>query len=998
MKLHRLRMTAIGPFANNAEIDFNRLGESGLFLLEGPTGSGKSTIIDAVSFALYGKVAQSSGVIERIKSHHTSPAIEPVVELVFETQSGLFRIRRTPSYERVKARGTGLLMTHMSVKLFRLTSPDDLDGGELISNRMSEAEDEITRVVGLNHPQFAQTVVLPQGEFANFLRADTNTKRALLQRLFGTEVLARTQEVLIEGRRAAQQQRDLAERAISAANHRFVAAAQLPDEPTTRASALVEAGQYDELTEYTGRVVAELRAVADEATAANKRSQAARVRVGRAYQEALELTQRYQRRQLFRARDLELHNAQPEYDVRRDELAAAERARSVEPEAEALAAAKDQLDQAQAADERARDELSPELASRDIKGLRSTASARRTKIGKLAEDLRRERELDSVRQITVGLGQQLLVLSSAGDAVRTELAQLPKRIAELASARERALACAVEVPALLAELQRADERLIAAERAVEAEKVARDEEQVMQALLQACEQQEARLAVLRQGRLESMAGDLGLKLTPGTECVVCGSVEHPRPATPKPNHVTDEQVSQAEAEANRNRQTIAARTGQLERQRLILAELQVASDSLSVHAARSRRASIAERLALAQTTAGQTEELGQAMAESTELLGIRQGELTRIDIEQAALQERRSAATERLKADETQLRKVRGPHASVADLVAELEQQAEAIDRAVVAAADLDAATGHALNMRERYVDAIGKAQFADQDQWQSARRDSSRIAWIREYLSQIDAQRLAVADGLAEPGLSDPALDDPLPDVSALAEAVQAAEATAEASAGVQRSAIDRATTAARHQADLVSAISQGRQLLLDTAAAIRLGNLVSGNGDNQLKMELTTYVLVRRFAEIVAAANTQLRQISGGRYELLHTEAKLGNARSGLGLLVSDLHTGRTRDPATLSGGETFYVSLSLALGLADVVRAESGGVDLGTLFIDEGFGSLDPDVLDEVMGVLDGLRAGGRTVGVVSHVAELKARIADRIEIRPLPDGSSQLRVTA
>jgi exonuclease SbcC len=179
---------------------------------------------------------------------------------------------------------------------------------------------------------------------------------------------------------------------------------------------------------------------------------------------------------------------------------------------------------------------------------------------------------------------------------------------------------------------------------------------------------------------------------------------------------------------------------------------------------------------------------------------------------------------------------------------------------------------------------------------------------------------------------------------------------------------------------------------------AAIRLGNLVSGNGDNQLKMELTTYVLVRRFGEIVSAANAQLRRVSGGRYELQHTDAKNGNARSGLGLLVLDLHTGRTRDPATLSGGETFYVSLSLALGLADVVRAESGGIDLGTLFIDEGFGSLDPEVLDEVMTVLDSLRAGGRAVGVVSHVAEMKARIPDRVAVRARADGSSTLQVTA
>ena len=166
---------------------------------------------------------------------------------------------------------------------------------------------------------------------------------------------------------------------------------------------------------------------------------------------------------------------------------------------------------------------------------------------------------------------------------------------------------------------------------------------------------------------------------------------------------------------------------------------------------------------------------------------------------------------------------------------------------------------------------------------------------------------------------------------------------------------------------------------------------------GENQLKMELTTYVLVRRFADVLAAANGQLQRISQGRYQLEHTDARTGSAKSGLNLRVLDLQTGKPRDPATLSGGETFYVSLALALGLADVVRAESGGIDLGTLFIDEGFGTLDADVLDEVIDVLDGLRDGGRAVGIVSHVSELKMRIADRIKVERSLDGTSRLLTT-
>ena len=199
MRLHRLTMTAIGPFAERAELDLARFGEAGLFLIEGPTGAGKSTILDAISFALYGKPAQSSAVLERLKSHHAPAGTEPVVELVFETQSGRYRIRRTPSYDRPKKRGPGTTPAHMTVHLYRLTGADAIDGGELISHNLGDVEDEITRAVGLTHAQFVQTVLLPQGEFASFLTAKTEAKRALLQRLFGTELLERTQATL--GRR-----------------------------------------------------------------------------------------------------------------------------------------------------------------------------------------------------------------------------------------------------------------------------------------------------------------------------------------------------------------------------------------------------------------------------------------------------------------------------------------------------------------------------------------------------------------------------------------------------------------------------------------------------------------------------------------------------------------------------------------------------------------------------------------------------------------------------
>jgi exonuclease SbcC len=167
----------------------------------------------------------------------------------------------------------------------------------------------------------------------------------------------------------------------------------------------------------------------------------------------------------------------------------------------------------------------------------------------------------------------------------------------------------------------------------------------------------------------------------------------------------------------------------------------------------------------------------------------------------------------------------------------------------------------------------------------------------------------------------------------------------------------------------------------------------------EGQRRVALTTYVLRHWFGQVVAAANVRLAAMSAGRYELRRTdEAASRRERTGLTLAVIDRHTGAERSPRSLSGGETFYTSLALALGLADVVKAEAGGVDLDTLFIDEGFGTLDADTLDQVMTVIDDLRERGRAVGIVSHVTDLKDRIAERLEVRRLADGSSAVRVIA
>ena len=994
MRLHRLTMTAIGPFAGHVEVDFSRFGASGLFLLEGPNGSGKTTVLDAISFALYGKLAQRSAAVERLKSQHAASGAEPVVELVFETQSGLYRVRRTPSHQRPKKKGTGTTPAHMTVKLWRLGSLDQPDGGVLLSANLGDTEDEITRAVGLTHGQFVQTVLLPQGEFASFLQASTNDKRALLQRLFGTEVLARTQETLVEGRRAAEQRRAVTNAAVGRAVHSLAGATGLPEDLVAELAGHCESGDCAAVTTMLAAMRKRLQAVVSAAAERQAGAAAVRALSSARLQRAEDLAARRAVREHLRGEQQRLLARDAEHQAACAELAAAERALLVLPAAEALSVAATRFEQAEREAAEARARLAAPLRGLPESGLRAAAATGQTTLGALADPARRERQLSRLRADQEQLQRDLAAQQELRRRAAAQLAELPARQAQLTEARGEAALAASRVTDLAAERDRAQARLAAARQAVAAAKLAAENQQLAQELFDAAEGQRARLDALRVSWRASIASELGMALRHGQECVVCGSIEHPKPARPTHGHVSQELLNSAEEELRRLTAEVETRRSELAEQRADLLELQIRAEQLSPERAQAKLDQAGARLAAAQAAADQQRALDRELARIGEQLAAQAEHAQQAAVAETRLTERLAALSETIAENVSVVAEAGGEHASVAERVAALTSEVTLLGDAAAAISAHAAATAAEAEARQRFQAALADAGFDELAAWDSARRDSSEVSALRARIRAYQQQLDEVSGRLSAAELTDPQLDEPPADLAGLSEELRSAEAALAAASAEHGAAASRLADAVSHAERLEKAVQRGARVLAETAPAIRVGNLVAGLGDNQLKMELTTYVLVRRFAEIVSAANSQLRRISGGRYELEHTAERSGNSRSGLGLRILDLHTGRTRDPGTLSGGETFYVSLSLALGLADIVRAESGGVDLGTLLIDEGFGSLDPDVLDQVLAVLDGLREGGRAVGVVSHVEEVKRRIADQIQVRPNPDGSSRL----
>lgn len=1027
MRLHTLTIQAVGPFAGRHTVDFAALSAGGLFLLEGPTGAGKSTVIDAVVFALYGKVASASASEDRLRSAFAADDVETVVDLVFETGSGVYRVRRTPAYERAKKRGTGRAKQQATVKLWRLTAAPErpLGGaaeadpdvpGELLSTRLDEAGAELTRVVGLDRAQFVQTMVLPQGEFAAFLRADPEQRRGLLQRIFGTEVYERVQQRLDELRREAQRAVTEARAEVQACASRFAGAAGADEDAV---AALREAAAEDTaaLAPLVAERLAALRAQADAAraavAAAGERVAAARAAADGAGAR-LRLVRRRAALEEERARlaeGAEQHAADlARVDRSRRAAVARPVLRGLDDARGTLAGAAKEL---RAALDAAPAGLAPEDAEAALTdaGLPAALSAARDASAALvatlarvvglertlpqrARDRDRLREVQAVRTRTMAEADDLLAVRPEGRAALVAELDAAADLAATAPARARDVADAEAVLAAVRDLAVAESELAAAT----------DARATAARAAVAAVEEETRL---RRARLAGFAGELAAGLVPGTECPVCGGTEHPRPAPLADGHVAEEDVEAAERARRAAEEAVGAAEARVVGRTERCAALRERTGGLGADQVEVAAAAVgAARAALAEARAAEAarERLRAEVAEhdrATDDLRLTRAALGE---EHVAAGHALARVEDELARDTAEVEAARDGHPTVLARQGAEQARVDAAD-GVLDALDRHAAAARSVVERTAELAAVlAEQDLGDEDAARAAIAEATDVAAAER---AVEAYRAAVAraeQGLRDPELADLAAGDPqelAAEVATLDQALADALDAADAAGGRLGSLRDRATRAADAAAHVTAAASALAAAEAAAAPVSRMARLAGGaDADNARALSLPTYVLVRRFEDVVAAANDRLREMSDGRYELERSDERedVRTRRTGLAMRVVDHTTGAARDPRTLSGGETFYVSLCLALGMADVVTAEAGGVELGTLFIDEGFGTLDPHTLDAVLAELGRLRAGGRVVGVVSHVEALKQAVAERIEVRRRGDGSSTLTVVA
>lgn len=1039
MRIHRLELTAYGPFPGTVTIDFDDLNREGIFLLNGPTGSGKSSILDAICYALYGST--SSGRTD-LKSRFADPHVQPRVLLDCTIGTDRYRIDRSPAYERPKKRGEGTITEQAKTLIEKFDTATGSWEPDPAITRHKDAGDFMLSVLGLNAQQFNQVMLLPQGQFHRFLVATSGEREQLLKQLFGTEDFEKVQDLLhryakdaAAAAEAAQQDlrvlEQRAERAEQAAraDQAQRTLGQEVNEDTESPSASEDTGPISvvDLPDYLRQVLSQLtdliqnleerrdKTAHDLETLANEHTETTQLQ--KDWATYLKLTQEqetlaHEESQIAASRTrLEEHRVAAEILPR---VTAAEQAATAYRQAAdrvethlgstrmLLASARenltetaleyDLLTQAQAALETAlTDDASQqlsELTSAHIDQLTRYQQAEKD-IANLAAQA--QASTSTLQGLTTRRTQFTQALEEAQQSLTQQRQDYEKT--EQATAREEAAR---------ALLDQARDRATAADRLTQARTNLEAAQRASQGAEESRRKASAQAETLQRQRFDSAAQILAETLTDGQPCSVCGSTDHPAPASYDQNTppVTEEALTRAkhqrdaaEAEAQQALAALSAAQSTLDQL--------IEQGTPEPEEARAALTSAQESLSQAQAQVAHRKNLAQRIATAEQTLETSRADLAEAERQHTSEEAKLHQLTAQRESLETELAPHRqGP--GLADRITTLNRLARQLPTLLAAYADQERQAQAQASAQEELNKALQEAQLKDAQQVKAQLLTKTQASQLEQQITTHRDRTLAVTAQLTSPALAAIAQlqsdggQPPAPEQLAQLKAVIA-------QLSAQRdSFISHATrlTGAREELhevlSLLEATLEKSRLLLEDAHLKRelaATATAAPGSDNRLHMTLTSYVLAYQLAEVAEAASEHLEKMTHGRYRLEHTDRAEGrNKKSGLAIDIFDAWHNASRRPESLSGGETFMASLALALGLADVVQQANGGIDIDTLFVDEGFGSLDDETLEEVMTTIDSLRERGRVIGLISHVAEMKNRINKHIVLTSSPQGSS------
>lgn len=1004
MRPERLRLCAFGAYAGEQEIDFGSLGSHRLFLIHGPTGSGKTTLLDAMCFALFGESSGKERAAGDLRSHHAAADRATEVELDFSIGAQAYRVRRTPA-QSLPGRGGRMVTRQPEVTLWRRSPAGDLS---VLAEKVTPVRDALDGLLGYSADEFRQVVLLPQGRFRELLVAPPGIRKDILATLFRSALYRRIEEALARMTKEAEHAANRAE--------------------TERATLLSEAGAPG-IAEAAERAAA-LEEAACEAAATVAAASVRAATAERHLADAREVARLLTEAEAARRELSVLEAGIAENEARRGELDAARRAASLAADEARLAAATAEATRdAEAARRKAETAEAEERRLEAARAALADAPARAARERAARTEASRLEAL-ATQAGAIGEAEHALAVAAAQvDAARTVHASAEgalataaerARTAEAAKAAAQDLSARVEdrrAVVTLAEARARDAAELAraereAERLETAHAGAASEHALASGMLEA-----ARAALAEAERAARLHGaaTLAATLAPGSPCPVCGSLDHPAHARPGEGEAADialprarfEEAVARERRAHEALTRLAAESSAAASAREGAALRLAASEGSGPVPIEAARAALAEaeraaqslpklRAAAVSAEASRTE-AQTAATEATEVL--------------RAAGERRAAGEARLATLLTSLPPEARDAAALTRRIMALTREAETLraglerDGKALAAAEASLTSARAARAEAEAVSrstadtvvrtealflaACHAAGFEDAAAWRTARRDAGEAAALAEEIAAFGERLAAVRETASRTAAA--AACRAMPDLTVI-EAEAAARREQE---GQARQAEGMARQQAGAAAALLGRLREADRAFAEARAHHARVAGLSGitKGDNRRRLSLEAFVLASLLDESLAAANVHLATMLSGRFRLSRREEPgRANAAVGLDIEVLDEWTGQARPAGTLSGGEGFCAALALALGLSETVQAHAGARRIDALLIDEGFGSLDEDALDTAMEVLSTLPGSDRIVGIISHVGELKQRIAARLEVTPGLRGST------
>ena len=1013
MKPIKLIVQAFGPFAGVEDVDFASLGRNPLFLINGPTGAGKSSILDAICFALYGQTTGSERSGTEMRCDFAEVDTLTQVTLDFSLGNKHYRIMRIPMQERPKSKGEGFTKQNSEASIW------ELDGSEneqlMVSSSVTEADKTIKTLIGLDVEQFRQVMVLPQGKFRELLLADSKDREKIFSQLFQTSIYKKIEEKLKDQasgiKKAVDEHKNIIKGLLEGAN--------LSTEEEIQTS-------FEALTPLLAEALDEKHKADKVVTACEK-----------TVNEANQLVQKFA--------DLEVkHNALQQHKLdesaiadKKAQLKLAATAQKIQPIFTALHTANQSLQDIQTQftnSELALTQADTQLqsgianfeqaqeAAKNVQALRDKQSELKQYVV-LADELATALSAQALAQKTATDSQTALtnkqsevtILQTAIASKETEREQLNIAIQPLPQEQIK-LNDLQQVLSKRTQLETARQDLSTLQLSTAQAKAAVDiaDDTLSQLTVQAKQTELAwhtNQAVL-----------LARELADGDPCPVCGSVEHPHLASldDAANIVTKEDVEHARERVSqaaiRKDETRSVYDKSLSNEAVKEAEITGLEDALGELAALSLLA-VTEQCNEQQTKVKVLEDTQQQIQNISAALSAEQIQLSNITAECAALQDQASTDKEQsLRAGskveylESQTPAQYRDSAGLTSQIETLTTQIQGLETAVNAAQQqkeqlqavyanaqghhqsltqqLAATTANQASAKTVWHTTLAESEFTDEEVFVQALLSDD----IQQGLEQeIEAYTTALAELTgAKTQLETELAGKDKPDLASVQDALSKAKAIFDEKETHWRGLDQRNNQLLALQQKLQEA--KAKNAALDEQYKV-IGTLSDvANGQTGNKVSLQRFVLSVLLDDVLIQASQRLMNMSSGRYQLIRKEERAkGNKASGLDLEVDDTHSGKSRPVATLSGGESFMASLSLALGLSDVVQAYSGGIKLDTLFIDEGFGSLDSESLDLAVRTLIDIQNDGRMIGIISHVSELKSQMGHRIDITPSTTGS-------